>query len=73
MGRNLARNFARNGYTVAVHNRTVSRTKGAGGGVRARRATSSRPRTAGSSMARPGAASAPSGRSWSRRASRRTR
>lgn len=22
MGRNLARNFARNGYTVAVHNRT---------------------------------------------------
>ncbi|MFG3200433.1 NADP-dependent phosphogluconate dehydrogenase [Streptomyces sp. NPDC048192] len=27
MGRNLARNFARNGYTVAVHNRTVARTK----------------------------------------------
>ncbi|MEU0051864.1 NADP-dependent phosphogluconate dehydrogenase [Streptomyces sp. NPDC006184] len=27
MGRNLARNFARNGYTVAVHNRTVSRTR----------------------------------------------
>ncbi|GAB1339096.1 NADP-dependent phosphogluconate dehydrogenase [Streptomyces sp. E-15] len=27
MGRNLARNFARNGYTVAVHNRTASRTK----------------------------------------------
>ncbi|MEU3859482.1 NADP-dependent phosphogluconate dehydrogenase [Streptomyces sp. NPDC028722] len=27
MGRNLARNFARNGYTVAVHNRTVSRTQ----------------------------------------------
>src|SRR3954449_3234997 len=27
MGRNLARNFARNGYAVAVHNRTVSRTK----------------------------------------------
>lgn len=26
MGRNLARNFARNGYTVAVHNRTVART-----------------------------------------------
>src|SRR5918911_845182 len=26
MGRNLARNFARNGYTVALHNRTVSRT-----------------------------------------------
>jgi 6-phosphogluconate dehydrogenase len=26
MGSNLARNFARNGYTVAVHNRTVSRT-----------------------------------------------
>ncbi|MEU3445095.1 NAD(P)-binding domain-containing protein, partial [Streptomyces griseoincarnatus] len=24
--RNLARNFARNGYTVAVHNRTASRT-----------------------------------------------
>ncbi len=27
MGRNLARNFARNGYTVAVHNRTESRTQ----------------------------------------------
>ncbi|GAB2864847.1 NADP-dependent phosphogluconate dehydrogenase [Actinocorallia aurea] len=27
MGRNLARNFARQGYTVAVHNRTESRTK----------------------------------------------
>ncbi|WP_156722006.1 NADP-dependent phosphogluconate dehydrogenase [Streptomyces apocyni] len=26
MGRNLARNFARNGYTVAVHNRTSART-----------------------------------------------
>ncbi|MGW2783085.1 NADP-dependent phosphogluconate dehydrogenase [Streptomyces populi] len=26
MGRNLARNFARNGYAVAVHNRTVART-----------------------------------------------
>ena len=26
MGRNLARNFARHGYTVAVHNRTASRT-----------------------------------------------
>lgn len=26
MGRNLARNFARNGYTVAVHNRTPGRT-----------------------------------------------
>lgn len=26
MGRNLARNFARNGYTVALHNRTASRT-----------------------------------------------
>ncbi|MGE7166377.1 NAD(P)-binding domain-containing protein [Staphylococcus hominis] len=26
MGRNLARNFARNGFTVAVHNRTASRT-----------------------------------------------
>ncbi|MFJ2022248.1 NADP-dependent phosphogluconate dehydrogenase [Streptomyces sp. NPDC087897] len=26
MGRNLARNFARNGYTVALHNRTTSRT-----------------------------------------------
>ena len=25
MGRNLARNFARNGYTVAVHNRSVER------------------------------------------------
>jgi 6-phosphogluconate dehydrogenase len=27
MGRNLARNFARNGYTVALHNRTASRTQ----------------------------------------------
>ncbi|MFE7411138.1 NADP-dependent phosphogluconate dehydrogenase [Streptomyces laurentii] len=27
MGRNLARNFARNGFTVAVHNRTPGRTK----------------------------------------------
>ncbi|TDE09446.1 NADP-dependent phosphogluconate dehydrogenase [Jiangella asiatica] len=27
MGRNLARNFARNGYSVAVHNRTASRTR----------------------------------------------
>ncbi|MGW1894703.1 NADP-dependent phosphogluconate dehydrogenase [Streptomyces sp. NPDC002004] len=26
MGRNLARNFARNGYAVAVHNRTAART-----------------------------------------------
>jgi 6-phosphogluconate dehydrogenase len=26
MGRNLARNFARHGYTVAVHNRSVQRT-----------------------------------------------
>jgi 6-phosphogluconate dehydrogenase len=27
MGRNLARNFARNGYAVALHNRTAARTK----------------------------------------------
>ncbi|MGW0734935.1 NADP-dependent phosphogluconate dehydrogenase [Streptomyces sp. NPDC002851] len=27
MGRNLARNFARNGYSVAVHNRTPARTR----------------------------------------------
>ncbi|MEU8590850.1 NADP-dependent phosphogluconate dehydrogenase [Streptomyces sp. NPDC048664] len=27
MGRNLARNFARNGYTVALHNRTEARTE----------------------------------------------
>ncbi|WP_030041160.1 NADP-dependent phosphogluconate dehydrogenase [Streptomyces resistomycificus] len=27
MGRNLARNFARHGYTVAVHNRSASRTR----------------------------------------------
>ncbi|MFJ8864511.1 NADP-dependent phosphogluconate dehydrogenase [Streptomyces sp. NPDC102473] len=27
MGRNLARNFARNGYTVALHNRTAARTQ----------------------------------------------
>src|SRR3954454_10084301 len=27
MGRNLARNFARHGHTVALHNRSYSRTK----------------------------------------------
>src|ERR1700754_5316204 len=27
MGRNLARNFARHGHTVAVHNRSYGRTK----------------------------------------------
>ncbi|QUH02268.1 NADP-dependent phosphogluconate dehydrogenase [Saccharopolyspora erythraea] len=27
MGRNLARNFARNGYAVAVHNRTAAKTR----------------------------------------------
>ncbi len=27
MGRNLARDFARHGYTVAVHNRTAARTR----------------------------------------------
>src|SRR5690625_6551138 len=27
MGRNLARNFARNGFTVAVHNRSYARTE----------------------------------------------
>ncbi|QAY62828.1 NADP-dependent phosphogluconate dehydrogenase [Xylanimonas allomyrinae] len=27
MGRNLARNFARHGYTVAVHNRSVAKTR----------------------------------------------
>ncbi|MDK1475743.1 NADP-dependent phosphogluconate dehydrogenase [Streptomyces sp. 549] len=27
MGRNLARNFARNGYTVAVHNRSAGKTR----------------------------------------------
>ncbi|WP_229747610.1 NAD(P)-binding domain-containing protein, partial [Cellulomonas gelida] len=27
MGRNLARNFARNGFTVAVHNRSFARTQ----------------------------------------------
>ena len=27
MGRNLARNFARHGYTVAIHNRTPARTR----------------------------------------------
>uniref|UniRef100_UPI003A8888B5 NAD(P)-binding domain-containing protein n=1 Tax=Streptomyces sp. 4F14 TaxID=3394380 RepID=UPI003A8888B5 len=27
MGRNLARNFARHGYTVAVHNRSAGRTR----------------------------------------------
>src|SRR5690625_344910 len=27
MGRNLGRNFARNGFTVAVHNRSVARTE----------------------------------------------
>jgi len=27
MGRNLARNFARHGYRVALHNRSVERTR----------------------------------------------
>ena len=27
MGRNLARNFARHGYTVAVHNRSNAKTR----------------------------------------------
>jgi 6-phosphogluconate dehydrogenase len=27
MGRNLARNFARHGYTVAVHNRSFAKTQ----------------------------------------------
>lgn len=27
MGRNLARNFARHGYTVAVHNRSYAKTE----------------------------------------------
>ena len=27
MGRNLARNFARNGYTVAIHNRSYAKTE----------------------------------------------
>ena len=27
MGRNLARNFARNGFTVAVHNRSVDKMR----------------------------------------------
>ena len=36
MGRNLARNFARHGYTVAVHNRTAGQDRRAGRGVRRR-------------------------------------
>ena len=36
MGRNLARNFARHGHTVALHNRTLRAHQGAGGGVRPR-------------------------------------
>lgn len=27
MGRNLARNFARHGYTVAIHNRSAEKTR----------------------------------------------
>ena len=46
MGRNLARNFARNGYTVAVHNRTDARTRRAGRGVRPRGRRSSPAETA---------------------------
>ena len=34
MGRNLARNFARNGYTVAIHNRSYAKTAVAGRGPR---------------------------------------
>ena len=45
MGRNLARNFARHGYTVALHNRTIARTD-ASSTSSATRATSSRAETA---------------------------
>ena len=41
MGRNLARNFARHGHTVALHNRTLRPHQGAGRGVRRTRARSS--------------------------------
>ena len=44
MGRNLARNFARHGHTVALHNRTLQPHQGAGRGVRARGRRSSRRR-----------------------------
>ena len=36
MGRNLARNIARHGHTIAVHNRTTARMTLAGRGVRRR-------------------------------------
>ena len=47
MGRNLARNFARHGHTVALHNRTQSRIDDAGRATSATKGRSSRPHVAG--------------------------
>ena len=56
MGRNLARNFARHGHTVAVHNRTDAQDQGAGRRARPRghvRAVETPPRTSSPSLERP--------------------
>ena len=58
MGRNLARNFARNGYTVALHNRTAAGPHAPLVEEYGTRATSSAPRRGGV-RGRPGAAPAP--------------
>ena len=56
MGRNLARNFARHGHTVALHNRTQRQDRPAHGGVRRRgqlRAGASPPRSSSPALERP--------------------
>ena len=67
MGRNLARNFARHGYTVAVHNRTTRARRTRWSRSSATRATSSPAETLGGVRRLAGAA-APRSSSWSRRA-----
>ena len=42
MGRNLARNFARHGHRVAIHNRSYAKTESLVADARATRARSSR-------------------------------
>ena len=69
MGRNLARNFARHGYTVAIHNRTLREDRVAGRRARRRGRRSSRRESMADFVASPGAAA--QGRSsWSRPAAR---
>ncbi len=51
MGSNIARNFARHGHTVALHNRSIAKTDALLPST-ATRATSSAPRPSRSSSAR---------------------